>query len=430
MAIEIIFILAFIIFCLNSKPKNILIFMFLLLPLHGFIKFAFFHASGEIFSTWKEIGILAVFLKTINNKNDRLRYIVFSYLVLVIYYGLFFYIGYTSGYSVLSDVRQFIFPTLLLLSVARMNPSSKDVENILFAIAIGSMLINITGVIDFFSPYLRLAMRTLMGTEFQIDSSGNVYYNVNSFKIMGLDRVAGLMGGGPNMMGVFNAAIIICMLMGLRLKIRYGKIRKVLVLISTGLSAFCLIFSFSRAGWALVALTIFVILLNEKKYRKAAIQYVFLIVMLSVIVYFISDTFRTVIDGTLSGNEASSASRSSMVRNSLTLLLDDPLGQGMGAANHDVKNYYAFAESTLVNLGFCAGIIGIIIYLLHLLTVYQADVRNKRNNVVAIYSSAFVVAYTIAACVSVNVVQNPFVYYAWFIMGLGISKINKDRQVC
>lgn len=421
MIVELAFILFFSIFCLASKPKNILIFMFLLLPLHGFIKFMFFSSGGEVFSTWKEIGIVFLWLKSIKIKNYFIKYISFSYIILIGYFSLFFIIGYKQGYSILSDVRQYIFPTLLLIGVAKTKFLKKDLDAIFISIAIGSILINITGIIDFISPTLRLGMRTIMGAEFQIDSSGNIYYDNSSFSIMGIERVAGLMGGGPNMMGVFNSSILICLLIANRLKCFIGK-KKFIFLLSISLCVFCLLFSFSRAGWAIVLITIFIILLNDRRYRKVAIQYAFLFLILSVIIYFTVDTFREVIDGTLSGNEASSASRASMTQSSLSQLLSEPFGHGMGAANHDGKIYYAFAESSLINLGFCAGIFGIVLYLIHVLTVYRANKRNRKYNFIAIYSSAFIVAYSITACVSVNVFQNPFIYYAWFLMGLGLTR--------
>ena len=416
---EIIIVAAISLFALTAKTKNTLVLMFLLLPLHGFIKSFIFGDGGNIFAAWKEICILILFAKTYNNKVLSLQYINSSYLLFLFYILIFFFIGYEKGYSVVSDIRQFVFPSILMITIAKMSFSNSDIKQIFNAILLGTIIVNISGVIDFLSPELRLIMRTMMHADFTIGDDGTVYYENSSMKIMGIDRVAGLSSGGPNMMGVFNSIILIFAAIAKKMNIYMSKVEKFMFCSICLLSIFCLLLSFSRAGWAILFITFVLFGYRDKYNRKYIIGIILSSFMLVVISYCFIDQVKLVIDGTFSGNEASSAARASMTQDSFSLLLENPFGQGMGATSLTSKIHWNFAESSLINLGFCCGLIGILLYLSHIYKIFKAN--HLQYNIISYYASSFIIAYVITTVVSVNVVQNPFVYYAWFLMGLGLS---------
>ena len=89
---EIIIVAAISLFALTAKAKNTLVLMFLLLPLHGFIKSFIFGDGGNIFAAWKEICILMLFAKTYNNKVLSLQFINQAYLLFLFYILIFFFI--------------------------------------------------------------------------------------------------------------------------------------------------------------------------------------------------------------------------------------------------------------------------------------------------------------------------------------------------
>lgn len=416
---EIIIVAAISLFALTAKTKNTLVLMFLLLPLHGFIKSFIFGDGGNIFAAWKEICILILFAKTYNNKVLSLQYINSSYLLFLFYILIFFFIGYEKGYYIAADIRQFVFPSILMITIAKMSFSNTDIKKIFNAILLGSIIVNISGVIDFFSPELRLIMRTMMNVGFTEGDDGTVYYDSVGMQIMGIDRVAGISSGGPNMLGILNSIILIFAAIAQNIKLYTKIIEKFVFRLICLLSAFCSLFTFSRAGWAILFITLLLLCYRDKQYKKYILGTLVICLLLIIIAYYCIEQVQIVIYGTFSGNEASSAARASMTQESFSLLLENPFGQGMGATSLTSKLYWNFAESSLINLGYCCGLIGILLYLSHIYRIYKANYL--QYNIISYYASAFIIAFVITTVVSVNVVQNPFVYYAWFLMGLGLS---------
>lgn len=415
---ELVIILFFSIFCYCSKPWAILCAMFLILPYHGFIKEFIFNDGGELFTMWKEIGIVFLLWKTRKNNSRYSDSIFRTFIPFALVCAVFLVIGYAREFTFLQDIRQFIFPSLLMYAISKVKFSSTQLKNVFTFILIGAILIDITGIIDLISADLRIAMRTIMGVQFVIGADGTVYYDISSYKIMGNDRVAGLMSGGPNMMGVFNGVIAIIIVAYFNFWWKRSSWEKILLIIATVLCLLNLMFSFSRAGWALVAITIIYLLCKIKKYRVYIISVLLLGCIVITGLMYSNDTLHTIVLGTISGQEESSAQRASMTQDSFYTLIENPLGGGLGAANHNVKNYLYFAESAIINLGFATGLLGIVLYAIHFISTFLICNKNKRNFLSA-YSSGFIIAFLIVACVSVNVVENPFVYYACFLIGLG-----------
>lgn len=427
MIIELIIVVAYILFCIKASPKTILISIVLLLPIHGFIKAVVFTDSGSLFALWKEIGILFVFYKTRSLGNKRISNLLFFIALFDILFAIYLYVGYIRGYTVLADIRKFIFPVILLWGVSKLSFKQTDIRNLITSIIIGSIIINITGVVDFFMPEIRLLMRTLMGIKYQIALDGNVYYEISSYKIMGIDRVAGFMGGGPNMLGVYNAVVLLFCVYAYITKLFQGVGFKSLFYLGLSLSCFCILTSFSRAGWALLAITVLYIGYTRRSYRKYVYWVISFGALLSASAYFAVENVRTVIDGTFSGNEASSAKRGSMTQDAFEFLLNNPWGAGVGASNHDAEQYLYFAESSWLNLGIAVGFVGAIFYLVLLYNIYIRVKTNRHSNF-RLIATGFIIAYSITGCVSVNVVENPFVYYAWLIMGLGLCNMKVERR--
>lgn len=427
MIIELFIILIYTIFCLQSSPKTIVYSIFLLLPLHGFIKFAVFFDSGSLFMLWKEIGILIALFKL--KKTISINKVLENASFLLVSITFFFLIiGYLAGYSVAGDVRRFIFAIPLLYLIAKIDFKYDDVKRLTTCIFLGAIMINVTGLFDFAFPEYRLIMRTIMGVKFQIGNDGYVFYDIPSYKINGWDRVCGFMGGGPNMMGVFNAAILLFAVFAFITKMYIKRKERLFFVISASLCVFNLLFSFSRAGWALVFITFLYTGLILPRYRKYALQGAFACLFLGVIAYFTVDSVHNVIYNTFTGNEASSAERGNMTRDAWDYLITNPLGYGLGAADMSSEGFIYTAESTIINFGIATGILGVFLYSYLIFTIYKLAKKN-RYNPFYIIAPGFIFAYYITAWVSVNVVENPFLYYAWLIFGLGMNKNLKRNMV-
>ena len=409
--------------CLKSTNKQILCMMFLFLPIHGTIKNIVFSNGGELFAVWKELCIVIMFIRTFSQKIYCFNKIFAVYILMGIFVSVYIFIGYNLGYPIFSMIKTVYFPCVLTLVVAKMRFNYVDLRGFLLAVFVGSLFINLTGILDFMFPVIRMLFRILMGTEYVVDANGNAYYEINSYKIMGYDRACGLMAGGPNQFGVFNSGILfLCIISLLYLKKYFNNKWRMLVLnVTTCVSAFCLLISFSRAGMAILLIALVIMGIFEKRIRVKVIGCIFVVVFMCVCAVFISSQISDIILGTLTGEEASSSARYSMTENSWSFLITHPFGHGFGATSSLGKRIY-FAESTFINMGIEFGIIGVSLIIMLLAVIYNNITKNIPYNILARSISSFLIAYMISCVVSFNPFENPFVYYAWGIFVLGLMR--------
>lgn len=419
--VEIALLFLFLLFCLKHSSKQILCFIFLFLPLHGTIKTIVFQSGGEWFSMWKELGLLIILVKERNSIFRSYSSIWRTYFFLCLCTLAYFGFGSIHGYYGSSTLKKLLFPCLLTLCVATINLNKNDIKRLFFCILVGSFIINITGLLDFLSPSIRSIFRHLMNVEFSVSKDGTVFYDINSFTIMGYERVCGLMSGGPNQFGIFNAGIIFIGIISILYCNTIFKLKKdkILIGISLCMSSLCLLLSFSRAGMAIVLLSLLIMSLTDRKLRSKIIFIMSIITCALIIGIMYSTQVEEIILATLTGKEASSAARYSMTNNALDFLLNHPLGYGLGATSGDKSIY--FAESSLINFGIEIGVIGLFLLLLLILHIYKS-IRNNKSNKTRRGCCAFLIAYVMTSLVSVNTYENPFIYYAWLIFGFGLMK--------
>lgn len=417
--VEIAILFLFILFCCKHSSKQILCFIFLFLPIHGTIKSIVFQSGGELFSMWKELGLLIILLKERRSIFRGYNSIWQTYFFLCLCTLVYFFIGNISGYNGLSTLKKLLFPCLLTLCVAKINFNGNDIKKLFCYILVGSFIINITGLIDFLFPSIRSVFRHLMNIEFYISENGTVLYDINSFTIMGYERVCGLMSGGPNQFGIFNAGILlICVIAILYCNTIFNLKRyKIFIVISLCMSSLCLLLSFSRAGMAIVFIFLVIMSLTDSKLRSKTIFLMLILTSALIIGMIYSSQVEEIILGTLTGKEASSAARYSMTNNALDFLLNHPFGFGLGATSGDKSVY--FAESSLINFGIEVGVIGLFLLLLLILNIYRL-IRNNKSNKTQRACGAFLIAYVATSFVSVNTYENPFIYYAWLFFGFGL----------
>ena len=420
---EIAFCLILFLFCCILKPLHILYMLLFLLPIHGTIKEVLFASSGMLFASWKEIAILIMLVKLWRNQSRLNAGVIKLFIVFFVYLIVYSAIGLASNLSVISTIKQLVFPIVIVYVMSLMRLNKDDVLKIIVTMGLGCMLIDISGLIDFLSPTYRMLFRNIMHVGYLMDSKGNVYYDTSSFKIMGIDRACGLMAGGPNQFGVYNAVVLLTSL--LYWLIMYNKISKrysKFLLFVTVLSLSCLLISFSRAGCAIVGIA-FILYMYKTNPNFIALSVKVLVPILILIVFvsFFSSTVADVFLGTFTGKEASSAARASMTQDSMQFLLQHPLGFGIGAVNytHQGNHFAAFAESSIINFGIDIGLLGIFLLVLIIFQIYRSILKDKNN--LAIFCSCAIIANLITSFVSVNPYENPYIYLSWIVFSLPLA---------
>lgn len=426
MIFELLFLVFVIIYCIKASPLNILLLIIVLLPIHGTIKYLVFSQGGEFYSSWKEVAILILFVKTSSLtliKPLKSYFVLYClFFVLVIFYLI---IGLEYGLPIMSRLKQLLFPSLILFSISKLKLTFNDVRKIIFFAGVGSIAINLTGLVDFLSPSVRILFRDLMRVGYVYDSMGNIYYDVSSFKIMGFDRVCGLMAGGPNQMGVYNAFVcFVCVIYWMFLKVKDRRLNLFWGVI-TLLSAFCLLTSFSRAGMAILTISLFFYALRLQ--TKHAIMFAYITVSLLALVLVFSMIYPQISEilmGTLTGKEASSAARGTMTLDALEFLFEHPFGFGIGASSYahtNMNKYAIFAESSFINIAIDIGILGLLILTVMYYKCYKAI--HYRKNFLMYLGSYYLIANYIVSFVSVNPYENPYIYLSWIVFALSTAYI-------
>jgi len=423
--VAILFLILYSLFCIRSPKCGIICSLFLFLPIQGTIKYVFFSSGATIFALWKEVGILVLFLKAFKKNDSRTREIFCVFSILFFYSLFFLVLGKVEGLDVNERVKTIFFPCLLTIAVAKSNFTQKDIKQMILCVLVGSLIINISGLIDFFSNPLRMMFRQLVGATYKEAADGTIYYDRSSYAIMGLNRVCGLMYGGPNQMGVYNSVVsTICVMALLFFKsLLKSDLLKKFFFVCFFLSIFCLLTSFSRAGWLMFLITFLYVGLSKANYRPLIIKLALIGVVVFFVVFLAVPEVRTVVEGSLSGKEASSAARASMTISALDFLYNHPLGLGFGASAHGA----AFAESSLINIGVDIGVAGLLILVFLLFVIYRRNKKMIRRNAFASACAGFTLAYTIVSFVSVNPFETPCIYFSWFLMGFGLATVDLQQ---
>jgi hypothetical protein len=237
---------------------------------------------------------------------------------------------------------------------------------------------------------------------------------------MGFERMCGIING-PNTLGVATAFFLIIMIFAFYyMPQNISKIHKCILLLTILLNAFCLILTFSRAGWAIVIISYAFILYRTGKIAVLLKSLLTILCIIPIIVWIATLLYPEVfeiISATFTGDESSAASRSEMVFNSYTELFANPLGNGVGASRRD---NHVFAESSFLNVAYDIGIQGFAYLILMWIFFYMKIIFNGKNLVYIVISGIFT-ASIIACFVSVNPFDWPYFYYLWGIIGLGLN---------
>jgi hypothetical protein len=431
--LEYITLILIVIICLFIKADYKILNLFLLIiPFHSFIKgcFTYYYGGGFVFSYWKEFLILILAFKTFRSSflklNKQLKLTIVIFFSLIICY---FFIS-NDLISALPTLRDYLFPLILFISISKIKLSDTIIKKIIAVFAISILLTDIFGFIQHF--LLNEQLSQIMGYIDFIDSNGYIQYNTTSSRIMGFERMAGILGAGPNMFGVFNGFAIVFLFGVLTNKGMLDSkfISSKLLIFILILSVICIILSFSRVGWIIALFGSFILLVNDKKINRVKYFSFFtlsFILVISILVIYIPKA-GDIIYNSISGKEESASKRSEMITNLIPAILDEPFGHGLGTTDNRLNTKLFFAESALTNIAFEIGVLGMFyLIFMHFLIIKQIIKLLDYNFFSSIAISIGVISLIISL-VSINAFGPPYVYLWWFILGLGINKSNLKKR--
>lgn len=424
--IQVIFVCFIIIYSLLVKDKRkILLILVAILPFNDILKvFCEHNGGGNIFSFWKEFAIIILFLRTLSVKakktviNNR---IIYTYIFIVFYFFLFFIIGAEKYGSSIAfrTFRNVAFLPILIFISSKITLDRAFLGKLFITIVCSSSLMGFLGVLESHFGYREL-IRDYMGQILEIGSDGTVYYNTSNLKIMGVERMASVMGT-PNQFGNYMALSSSFIYFCLKRKLINNRYN-IILWIAFIFIMLCMIESFCRTAFVMFILILFIFeyRFGEKAVIKNTIIIFLVFISLLFIASLINDTVNEVVFATLSGNEASSADRTNNFVKGIDFLFLNPFGYGLGSTENSLKNFVFFSESSFLNIAVEAGLISIVIFLYFCLIINNA--LKKNNGYLSIFSSAIVLANTICFLFA-NIFGTPYVYLYWIFTSIGLMKI-------
>lgn len=425
--LEIIFFTLIISFCAYTKKHNIIYLLVFLLPFHTCIKhlFHYFFAGGGLFSAWKEVAIVILIYKTIKGKtytlSANIKHSVVFFFALVI---LYFLLAPDYG-TAMAVLRDHTFPVMLFMTIAICPVDEQVIKKMIMLICLACFINCVLGVVQNF--FLKSTFAIVMERVDFIDNGGYIQYKTNSARIAGFERMAGVLGG-PNDYGVY-ISFVFAALTGVlfsNLKVLLSKWQLRFIYLTLGFSVFCILFSFSRAGWAICAISFGItLLLNKVKVSPALVigLPLFVLILSGVVVSYFPKV-EDIITNTFNGDEASVANRETSFTTGLNDDLTEPLGHGLGSTDQRTGNNTHFVESAFMNIGYEIGLFGLayLIFFHAVIIRLLMRAKNIRINPIAASATGLSAAALIACFVSVNPYGMPFIYMWWLMLGFGLNQ--------
>lgn len=427
-----IFSIVIILFMILRLEHSIIIFV-ALLPFHAFIKniLALLYDGGYLFSYWKELVIMIMLIKM--GLNVKKYYLDVNLLRLISVYTFLIVIYYLVSDNMvvaLSALRNHLFTLLLLILYSNISISLKTIKNLYMAMSISFFISYMAGYLQLF--FFKIPLGYLMGRIASIDSGGYITYSTTSARILGYERMSGIIGG-PNDFGLFVAIslLIVLAIWISELKRIYSKPFQVFLIILLVFGSIALLLSFSRAGWTMfTAGFLLLAYVNNVKFSPIIIA-IILPIAISIMPLFIETSFISEIyQSTVSGQELSAADRVSNFLNGLSTILNEPFGHGLGTTDNRYDSMQYFAESAFINLIYEIGFIGFFALSGIFMLLARKSYKMKNENMFSGLSMTIILLTYLISMLSVNTYGMPYIYISWIIIGIGINKnISKTSAI-
>lgn len=401
-------IASYALFCLFANKIRVLQSFILLFPLHASAKqLLTVMGIGGAFSIWYDLAIFAIFIKAFWDKHFRFKNFRFSvgfFVLVFIYFCYSYFLLSPPDAESVSTFRLFTHCILLFTSLSIIRFRYEELRALYSSIIFSTFLYCISALVIYF--VFQEEWHFLMD-----------HYDLTmtlrspSFQMMGFDRLYGFLPG-PNQFGVYIAFIIVFLLF-VKKTVKVGIVYKLCL----ALSALCLFLSLSRAGWAIVFISMSLTTILDGKAKKLfgfAIKTVgAIVIFVSILAMSFRDHFLLVL-ATFNGEDSSAAGRADNVFDGIMDILQTPWGFGLGTGINETGA--PVAESGLVILFYEFGIIGAIIFYYFIIAIGLQILRSKTKYSKTCFS--LIIASIITSIVSMNVFQYPYIYYLFGIMGI------------
>lgn len=423
MAFEIIFLLLILIYVLTGKKERYLYAIIFFLPFNAFAKsyLDFLNLDSRLFAFWKEILILLFFVSSSNEIMRRCKLKGIS-IILALYVLLFFFVGCTlDPSSAVVKLRDCLFPILLLMAASSRSYSKKSICNMLMVFSTSILITCLAGFLETFGGY-RMQIAIIKDALVGIGPDGTVYYPA-AWMIMGHNRMVGLLDS-PNQLGMLLAVyLLVSYFFGSYVNTKKKKRYMLLVQI---MASICLILTFSRTAFALLAITYFcylIISIRKGKNIGNSIAIILGVFAVFSVIFYLSSSLQDVVTGTASGKEASSADRGNNISSGLSFAFENILGYGLGSTRmkEDGKPVVFFAESGLIDLMIEQGILGLILLTVYFKKIYNSINRYCKDAKMVNFKLIFIATY-ICAWVSINPMEIIYTYYLMIFSGILIAQ--------
>lgn len=433
--IEIFVVVIILLVIIKNHSISGLILILFLLPFHAFIKklFVFLGSGGEIFSMWKELCIIIVLLKIY--WSNRIFYVPKYSNVFIGFFLLYVFVFLLFAeniYSAIPFLRNHFFSLFIFLAFYNVFISYSNFKRLYFYSLISFFVTYLLGFVQLF--ILKLPLAIFMGRVESIDPSGHIFYTTTSARILGYERMAGIIGG-PNGFGVFVALTLLFLFV-----VRYSSLKFLnenskinwfsWITILLGISA--LIFSFSRAGWFLFVGGVFISIYFFRLKKILTFLFFSGFFVLSAILLFNGDSMvNHVIESTFSGEEASSANRLKDFLEGLEEVTRSPIGQGLGTTNNQYPSEVLFfAESATINLVFELGFVGFALWSGMFFFIGFRAYKLSKFFPLSVLSFSIIALTYVASFFTVNTYSMPYILVSWAYVGLGLnSELIKRNQI-
>lgn len=417
--IEIILITIYSGLCLLKNKRWIVCSLIVLFPSHLFLKqiIELYTGKVSIFPLWYDIAIFILLFKLIIKRHQKIKYGISLFIfILILCCQLVF--SYFSGHiepDAIATLRIYLHCISLFIIFSIINFNITDYKIIGKTFILATIFYCIIGIIIYF--FFQQEVHLILG-HIEFGSHG-IKYSSPSFLIMGYERMFGLVGG-PNQFGVYLGFTIIC-LFYIHHYLNHSSFP--FINLAFILSIICIILTFSRAGWAIVAITLTCLYLNNGNIYKTISFFlkiaILLCIILIIINLFASEAYNIILSS-INGNEDSAAARGDIVKHGFSEIANNIYGHGLGSGIEE--NGSPISESSIVICLYELGVFTTIFYYALIFIIAYKILKQKNTYSKIVFF--FVIATIITSIVSMNPFQYPYIYYFWSALGMATNKKN------
>lgn len=420
MAVQILIVLLLAFFALQNRVENSILLVVFLLPLHYLLKCisGLFLGSSNIFSLWKEVIFLILFLRVLTENFYIKKKVVHSLPIVLLV--VFFILEITlfllapNKEDALMSIKAYLFPFLVAFVCSNMSISNFFFKKLFKTTIISVLLVCIIGYLQRY--LLSVPFAFLMNMADGFDENGDLSFINSASLILGLQRMYGSFSG-PNELGLF-LALLTGFLTYFYVRIKGHRGLKLFIAFASVVAAITLIQTFSRVSWAFA--TLFFVIANFKRIANKNTVIVAVVMLFVGTILFLTTDFGNVLMESITFQESSAQGRPDEFFSGLKMISTNPLGLGLGTVQYASSNqkwgteifwWLVFVENGLL--------VGLLLFLFYLYFGFKAL---SVHNLFSTFSASALLITVLLGFASVIIFEPIFLTFLWMFVGLGFNK--------